>query len=115
MDRKAEKAQQHRLFSHLCLMMMIMMKYNYTDNDSQQNENVVSEELRRGREDAVRRIEGYHRHIDNCTAEMRKFLILFPSIENFLLRIQLKLNTALLSTVRPCVRHRRDTSHFSHI
>ena len=36
-----------------------------------------------------------------------------------LLRIQLKLNTALLSTVRPsvrpCVRHRRDISHFSHI
>ena len=35
------------------------------------------------------------------------------------LRIQLKLNTALLSTVRPCVRpsvrHRRDISHFSHI
>ena len=36
-----------------------------------------------------------------------------------ILRIQLKLNTALLSTVRPCVRpsvrHRRDISHFSHI
>ena len=36
-----------------------------------------------------------------------------------LLRIQLKLNTALLSTVRPSVRvfvcHRRDISHFSHI
>ena len=31
------------------------------------------------------------------------------------LRIQLKLNTALLSTVRPSVRHRRDISHFSHI
>ena len=32
-----------------------------------------------------------------------------------LLRIQLKLNTALLSTVRVFVRHRRDISHFSHI
>ena len=34
---------------------------------------LCSNELRRGREDAVRRIEGYHRHIDNCTAEMREF------------------------------------------
>ena len=45
----------------------------------------------------------------------------FPAnVERYnLLRIQLKLNTALLSTVRPsvrpCVRHRRDISHFSHI
>ena len=31
------------------------------------------------------------------------------------LRIQLQLNTALLSTVRPFVCHRRDISHFSHI
>ena len=31
------------------------------------------------------------------------------------LRILLKQNTALLSTVRPCVRHRRDISHFLHI
>ena len=31
------------------------------------------------------------------------------------LRIQLKLNTALLSTVRASVCHRRDISHFSHI
>ena len=31
------------------------------------------------------------------------------------LRILLKQNTALLSTVRPSVRHRRDISHFSHI
>ena len=82
MDRKAEKAQQHRLFSHLCLMMMMMMmmmmiKYNFSNDDSQHNENVVSEELRRGREDAVRRIEGYHRHIDNCTAEMRKLFCSF--------------------------------------
>ena len=32
-----------------------------------------------------------------------------------ILRIQFKLNTALLSTVRASVRHRRDISHFSHI
>ena len=35
-----------------------------------------------------------------------------------ILRIQFKLNTALLSycpSVCPCVRHRRDISHFSHI
>ena len=87
MDRKAEKAQQHRLFSHLCLMMMIMMKYNFTDNDSQQNENVVSEELRRGREDAVRRIEGYHRHIDNCTAEMRKLFCPFSFYSKLLIHL----------------------------
>ena len=31
------------------------------------------------------------------------------------LRIQFKLNTALLSTVSVSVRHRRDISHFSHI
>ena len=42
MDRKADKAQRH------------------------------SRELRRGRAEAVRRIEGYHRHIDNCTGEMRE-------------------------------------------
>ena len=84
MDRKAEKAQQHRLSSQLCLKIMVIMKYNFTNDDSQHNENVVSEELRRGREDAVRRIEGYHRHIDNCTAEMRKLLGLFPFIRNVL-------------------------------
>ena len=77
MDRKAEKAQQHRLSSQLCLIMMVMIKYNFSNDDSQHNENVVSEELRRGREDAVRRIEGYHRHIDNCTAEMRKLFCSF--------------------------------------
>ena len=77
MDRKAEKAQQHRLSSQLCLIMMVMIKYNFSNDDSQHNENVVSEELRRGREDAVRRIEGYHRHIDNCTAEMRKLFCPF--------------------------------------
>ena len=98
MDRKAEKAQQHRLSSQLCLIMMVMIKYNFSNDDSQHNENVVSEELRRGREDAVRRIEGYHRHIDNCTAEMRKFLILFPSIENFLF-ILFSIDTIML----PCI------------
>ena len=36
------------------------------------------------------------------------------TIKDFL-RILLKQNTALLSTVRACVRHRRDISHFSHI
>ena len=34
---------------------------------------------------------------------------------SFLLRILLKQNTALLSTVRPSVCHRLDISHFSHI
>ena len=42
-----------------------------------------------------------------------------PNSMILVLRIQLKLNTALLSTVRPCVRpsvrHRRDISHFSNI
>ena len=33
----------------------------------------------------------------------------------FQLRIQLQLNSALLSTVRVSVRHRPDISHFSHI
>ena len=42
MDRKADKAQRHSM------------------------------DLRRGRAEAVRRIEGYHRHIDNCTGEMRE-------------------------------------------
>ena len=37
------------------------------------------EELRRGQAEAVQRIEGYNRHIENCTAEMSefKFLIIF--------------------------------------
>ena len=80
MDRKAEKAQQHRLSSQLCLIMMVMIKYNF-------NENVVSEELRRGREDAVRRIEGYHRHIDNCTAEMRKLFCPFSFYSKLLIHL----------------------------
>ena len=85
MDRKAEKAQQHRLSSQLCLIMMVMIKYNFSNDDSQHNENVVSEELRRGREDAVRRIEGYHRHIDNCTAEMRKLFCPFSFYSKLLI------------------------------
>ena len=50
-------------------MMMIIMMIMMTNDDD------CSEELRRGREEAVRRIEGYHRHIDNCTAEMSKFFL----------------------------------------
>ena len=50
----------------------------------------------------------YVNDINYCEGEISKIL-----------RIQLKLNTALLSTVRPSVRvsvrHRRDISHFSHI
>ena len=41
MDRKAEKATEH------------------------------AEQLRRDRETLLDRINGYHRHIDGCTAEMR--------------------------------------------
>ena len=87
MDRKAEKAQQHRLSSQLCLIMMVMIKYNFSNDDSQHNENVVSEELRRGREDAVRRIEGYHRHIDNCTTEMRKLFCPFSFYSKLLIHL----------------------------
>ena len=47
---------------------------DYHDDDDYHNDH-HSEELRRGREEAVRRIEGYHRHIDNCTAEMSEFSI----------------------------------------
>ena len=50
----------------------------------------------------------YVNDINYCEGEISKIL-----------RIQLKLNTALLSTVRPSVRvsvrHRHDISHFSHI
>ena len=46
----------------------------WCDDDDYDNDDPDSEELRRGREEAVRRIEGYHRHIDNCTAEMSEFL-----------------------------------------
>merc|ERR1719397_2102619 len=37
-----------------------------------ENAELRSEELRRGQADAVQRIEGYNRHIDNCTAEMKE-------------------------------------------
>ena len=47
---------------------------DYHDDDDYHNGD-DSEELRRGREEAVRRIKGYHRHIDNCTAEMSEFSI----------------------------------------
>ena len=33
-------------------------------------------ELRRGQAEAVQRIEGYNRHIDNCTAEMSEYKFL---------------------------------------
>ena len=44
-----------------------------------------------------------------------RIIIIRLLLELLLLRIQLKLNTALLSTVRVFVRHRPDISHFSHI
>ena len=44
MDRKAEKTQEH------------------------------GEQLRRDRATVSDRIQGYHRHIDGCTAEMSKYL-----------------------------------------
>ena len=44
MDRKADKAQGH------------------------------GEQLRKDRETILERIQGYHRHIDGCTAEMSKRL-----------------------------------------
>ena len=43
MDRKAEKTQEH------------------------------GEQLRRDRATVLDRIQGYHRHIDGCTAEMSKY------------------------------------------
>ena len=33
-----------------------------------------SEQLRRDREFVLERIQGYHRHIDGCTAEMREYI-----------------------------------------
>ena len=44
-----------------------------------------------------------------------KFSWFIITITLMKLRILLKQNTALLSTVRVCVCHRRDISHFSHI
>ena len=84
MDRKAEKAQQHRLFSHLCLMMMIMMKYNYTDNDSQQNENVL---VRSCAEVGRMPCEESRDTIGTLTtAQLRcvSCFVLFPFVQNFL-------------------------------
>ena len=52
MDRKAEKAQDH------------------------------GEQLRRDRATVLDRIQGYHRHIDGCTAEMSKYFT-FSDIKHY--------------------------------
>ena len=59
------------------VMIMIMIVIIIIIMTIKKNNDDDSEELRRGREEAVRRIEGYHRHIDNCTAEMSQFFFSF--------------------------------------
>ena len=76
MDMKAEKAKKHRY--HDCHAEDCHDYEDYPDYHDcpdyhDHDDDPHSEELRRGREEAVRRIEGYHRHIDNCTAEMSEF------------------------------------------
>ena len=81
MDKKAEKAQNHRYHDchdEDCHDYEDYPDYHghdyhdyhdYHDHDDDPHSN----ELRLRREDAVRRIEGYHRHIDNCEAEISEF------------------------------------------
>ena len=85
MDRKAEKAQAHRYHDchdEYCHDYEDYRDYNDHDHDDH-DDDPHSEELRRGREEAVRRIEGYHRHIDNCTAEISEFSKQRTSIQFF--------------------------------
>ena len=60
----------------------------------------------------------FNRHFQRRKAILSQILMNTSKLsiqELSFLRIQLKLSTALLSTVRVSVRHRRDISHFSHI